>query len=353
MNKLKPVLFCIAFSAILFSCKKNEGNEPLPVITTGAYVLNEGSLSSGTSITFYDFSKSSAITDIYKNVNGNSLGTWGNDMIIYGSKMYVVVNYNGYLEVADANTVKSIKKIDLKSGGSSLYPRFAAPYKNKVYVSCWDGTVAVVDTASLVIDKFIKVGKNPEQMIIIGSNMYVANSGGISPGFDSTVSVIDLNTQTEVKKFTVGVNPTSLTSDPEGNIYVGCIGNYDDIPAKLVKLNSSTGQILKSADTTVERIQYYRGAIYASGGYGGAPNVRKLSPVDFSAQSDNFVTDGTKVETPYAINIDESNGDVYIGDAKNYTSPGEVFCFDASGKKKFSFSVSPGLMPNKVVFIRK
>jgi myo-inositol-hexaphosphate 3-phosphohydrolase len=65
-----------------------------------------------------------------------------------------------------------------------------------------------------------------------------------------------------------------------------------------------------------------------------------------------FITDGTVVTATYGINIDEENGDVYLMDAKNFSTAGEVFCFNSTGAKKFSFSVSPGVNPNKVVFNR-
>jgi hypothetical protein len=58
------------------------------------------------------------------------------------------------------------------------------------------------------------------------------------------------------------------------------------------------------------------------------------------------------IQTSYGINIDEQNGDVYITDAINFSSPGEVTCFNRNGVKKFSFSVSPGIIPNKVLFAR-
>ena len=205
----------------------------------------------------------------------------------------------------------------------------------------------------LTIDKFITVGANPEQMVVSGDNLYVTNSGGITPGFDSTLSVISLSSFTETSKIIVGTNPTAITSDGAGNLYVGCTGDYGAIKARLVKVNTATNSIINSADTAVGKIRFFNGLLYATGGYLGSLNVRTLSTTDFSATSSNFVTDGTVVKLPYALNIDDATGDVYVGDAIDYVSSGEVFCFDKTGKKKFSFSVAPGLNPNTVVFIRK
>jgi len=355
MKKIKFSLLALALTAFVISCKKNDAPTPeVPEVTTGAYVLNEGLFNSNnTTLTYYNFSNSTPTTDFYQNVNGSGLGDTGSDMIIYGGKLYIVMNVSSYLEVDDASTAKSIKKIDLKNASSQpLTPRYVVGYKNNVFVSCWDGTVAVIDTAALTISKFITVGANPEQMAVVGSNLYVANSGGITPGYDSTVSVIDLNSLTETGKITVGTNPGPMVADDAGNIYVGCNGDYASIVPKLVKVNTATNMIMKSADTAVVKIRFYKGLLYAIVGSYPTYNVRTLSTTDFSATSPNFVTDGTIIATPYALNIDETTGDVYVGDAKDYTSPGEVFCFNTKGEKLFSFSVSPGLNPNTVVFIR-
>jgi hypothetical protein len=68
--------------------------------------------------------------------------------------------------------------------------------------------------------------------------------------------------------------------------------------------------------------------------------------------ANNFVVDGTVIVNPYSVNIDTQNGDVYITDAKNSILAGELLCFDKTGKKKFSAGTTPGVGPNKVVFVR-
>ena len=351
------LLVCLTILSMT-ACKKD--NAPTttttpPKVTTGVYVLSEGLFNmNNTTLTYFNFSSSTATTDFFANTNGSGLGDTGNDIIIYGGKIYIVMNVSSYVEVADALTAKHISKIDFKTSGSApRQPRSAVGYKNKVLVTSYDGTVAVIDTTSLTIEKFITVGANPEQLAISGDKLFVANSGGLNPVYDSTVSVVDLTSFTETQKIVVGLNPFCVTADSSGNVYVGCSGNFASIGPKLVKLNASTNTIIKSADTAVGKIHFFNGALYATGGYLGTSNVRALSTTDFSQASPNFITDGTIVTQPYGVNIDPQSGDVYITDAKDYISSGEVFCFDKTGKKKFSFSVTPGINPNTVVFIRQ
>ncbi len=65
--------------------------------------------------------------------------------------------------------------------------------------------------------------------------------------------------------------------------------------------------------------------------------------------SEHFISDGTNLITPYGIDINPTNGDVYLTDAKSYTVLGDVLCFDRKGKLKFRLN-EVGLNPNKVVF---
>ncbi len=356
MKKINSIVSVLALVFVLAACHKDDApNVDNTPVVKGLYVLNEGSFfGNNTTITKYDLNSGAASTDFYASVNGSGLGDTGNDMLVYGSKVYIVMNVSSYVRVADATTMTSIREIpfETSAGAVDRQPRYAVPYKNKVLVSSYDGTVAVIDTTSLAIDRFITVGTNPEQMVIVDNNLYVANSGGLSAVFDSTVSVIDLATFTETRKITVGVNPGSITADNAGNLYVGCSGDYADVHGSLVKVSTQTGSILKSADTTVGKIRFYDGKLFVTGGYYGQPYVRTLNTEDFAQSGANFVSDGTVITTPYGLNVDPLTGDVYVGDAKDFQSSGSLFCFDKTGKKKFSFSTAPGLSPNTTVIIR-
>ena len=355
---MKKITLCLAVTAglLLGSCKKNDNPVVAPPkVTTGLYVLSEGNFGqNNTTLTFYDFTTKTATTDFYATVNGNKLGDTGNDLLVYGSKLYIVMNVSSYVQVAEAATGRAITKLPFtKPSGGLKQPRFVVGYKNKVLVSAYDGTVTVIDTTSLTAEKTIQVGANPEQMAIYGDKLFVANSGGLQTVFDSTLSVIDLNSFTEKKKITVGLNPGSVTADDAGNIYVSCTGDYGSTKPKLVKVNASTESVTTSADSAVGRIRYFNGLLYATGGYLGSPNLRTLSPTDFKQTGANFITDGSVIKQAYGFIIDPDSGDVYITDAVDYSSPGIVYSFDKAGKKKFSFSVTPGISPNSIALIKK
>jgi YVTN family beta-propeller protein len=350
MKQIKFYLIAIALIVIVVSCKKKSAGTA-PEVTTGVFELNQGDYgSNNSSLTYYDFGTSIATPFYFEAVNGFGFGDTGDDAIIYGGKMYIVVNGSGYVRVANALTAQSIDSISFLNAGVNRSPQNIVAYKNKVFVSSFDGTVAVIDTTSLTIGQFITVGLNPAQMAIFGTNLYVSNSGGITPGYDSTVSVIDLNTYTQTNQITVGTNPGSIAVDNSGNLYVSCTGNYGAIGSFLVKVAAGTNVITKSADT-VGTVRYYNNNLYVTGGYGGIAKIRVLSTADLSVVKSNFVSDGTSMVAPYGLDIDNTTGNVYVGDAVA-TGDGEVYCFDTNGNKKFSFATQSSY-PIKTLLIQQ
>ncbi len=356
MKKNNLYLLALAFSMFVPGCKKDEASPPPvpPKVTTGVFVLNQGLYgANNTNLTYYDFNSAAPTTDFFKQVNGFGLGDTGSDFVSYGGKMYIVINNSGYVAVANSVTAKFVDTISFKNAGVNRGPENIVAGEGKVFVSSTDGTVAVIDTATLTITKFIKVGSNPAQMVIAGDKIYVSNTGGFSPSYDSTVSVIPLNSLIETGKITVGINPGSIATDNTGNIYVACTGNYGTVAPSLVKVDISTNKIVKSVDSAVGTVRYYNSALITTGGYLGAAKVGILNPADLSAVRSAFITDGTAVQNPYGLDVDPATGDVYVGDAKDYVSSGQVYCFDKNGIKKFSFSVSPGISPARTVFIQQ
>ena len=183
--------------------------------------------------------------DTFMNVNEKGLGDTANDMIVYGSKMYIAVYGSSIIEVTDLSG-KSIKQI--KSSGDALLPRFFTANEGKVYVSLYDGYVARLDTASLEIEQKVKVGRNPEQLVVANNKLYVANSGGLDyntpVGYDKTVSVIDLASFQETKKIEVVTNPVNLVTDSQGDVYLVSMGDYGAIPNTFQRIDSEMKSLL-------------------------------------------------------------------------------------------------------------
>ena len=199
----------------------------------GFYLVNEGNMGSNKcTIDYLDYFTGLYARNIYAERNPNvvkELGDVGNDIGIYGSKMYVVVNCSHKVEVMDAKTGIRLGQVDIPN---CRYVRF---YRGSAYVSSYVGPVRIdpdapkgavyrVDTLSLEITGKVSVGYQPEEMEIIGDYMYVANSGGYrAPNYDNTVSVIQMVDFKQVRQIPVGINLHRLKKDkysPETGLYL-------------------------------------------------------------------------------------------------------------------------------------
>lgn len=366
----KNILRIIVLLFVMQSCKKDpvEPSVVPPLVkpdtistvdttytTKGIYVLNEGLFNMNNStLTYYNFSDSAAQTDYFNLQNGRKLGDTGNDIKIYGNKMYIIVNVSSQLEVVNPLTGKSIKQIPFFNGDKPRQPRYIAFNGAKAFVCSFDGTVAVIDTATLEVEKFITVGRNPDGIAVANNKVYVSNSGGLDyPNYDSTVSVIDIATHAEIKKIGVRINPYIIVPDKYGDLYVISRGNYGSVKMCLQVIDSKTDKIkytfpgfeaLNLAVNGDTAYVYYYDFMTGSGS--------KIMLIDVKNETiirDNFITDGTKIETVYGIEVNKQSGDVFITDAHGFTNTGELLCFSSEGKKKYSFKA--GLNPSHIAFL--
>lgn len=297
--------------------------------------------------------------------NGRIMGDTGEDIIQYGSKGYIAVYGSSIIEVVDPKTMASIKSIPVKDAqGTALYPRTLAAANGKVYAVLYSGAVAQIDTTSLVIEKTVAVGANPDKCTLVNNKLYIGNTGGMATVKDSTVSVINLSTFKEEKKIVVNLNPSGdLGSDSQGDVYVQTNGKYNKVfPPKFQRIEAGTGKVTdivlkinNDNDTaTVRGFKAYnnKAYIYAFDYDENWQAVNKRIIVyDLKNEkiiSENLAGSTTIEKTPYAIGVDPGNGDVYLG-VSDYVNSGKVYCFSSSGTLKYTFDA--GLNPAHFLFV--
>jgi len=352
--KLHHLFITIALSCALASCHKDKINpadeKPTSTERAGLYVLDQGNLGTANSaLTFYDYTTKNLVADVFSSANGKGLGNTANDMKIYGSKMYIVVDVSGTVEVVNPKNAKSIKQVLFQnSDKTSREPRSIAFYKGNAYISLYDNNVAVLDTATLTVSKYIPVGRNPEQLAVSNGKLYVANGGGLSyPDVDKTVSVIDLATATVTKTLTVGLNPYAVSADNNGNVFVNA---YNVFPANptLTIINSNTDAVKSTTNFSGGPFSISGDNAYyiAAGGTIKIYNVKTLS-----TSTANFITDGTTFTNAYAVAVDPSTNEVFVTDAKDFKSNGVIYAFGKNGRKEYSLVT--GINPGSIAFVNK
>jgi YVTN family beta-propeller protein len=358
--KKKNVCILVLLAALFAACSDSDividPTELPPSETQKILVLCEGIMNHDNStLAFYDLKSKATNFNYFTTVDKRGLGDTANDMIKYGSKIYIVVNVSSTIEVIDAATGKSVKQIEMKTAeGSSRQPRYAAAYGGKVYVTSYDDTVTRIDTVSLTIDGSVAVGRDPEGICISTKNrkIYVANSGGLDfqdANYDHTVSVIDLNSFEEIEQIEVGLNPYQVFADSQGDVYVSVRGNYGDIAPSFKKISPSY-EVSTIPNLTVSEFTIVNDKAYILyNEWGKESEVKVFDCKTEEVVTENFVTDGTAISNGYKITADAYSGDIYVT-TSDYTTSGNVLCFDNQGTHKFTLQ-GVGIGPNKIILL--
>jgi YVTN family beta-propeller protein len=270
------------------------------------------------------------------------------------------------VEVMDVRTAKHLAAVSIPNCRYITFDKgfaYVSSYAGPVLVdpNARLGYVAKLDTTTFrVLDTCI-VGYQPDEMVICDNKLYVANSGGYrAPNYDNTVSVIDLNSFKEIKKITVGINLHRMELDRYGNIWVSSRGDYYGVYSKTYIINTKTDlvadvlHLLPNSNMTLSGDSLY---VYSTEwNYNTNTNTISYAIVNTKTQkvvSRKFITDGTDaaIEIPYGIAVNPETKEIFVTDAKDYVTPGKLYCFTPDGKKKWE--VTTGDIPAHIVFTRQ
>ena len=355
---------------VLIDIEKTEITAPEFTGIDGFYLLNEGNMGNNRStLDYFDYEEGTYYKNIYAERNPNvvkELGDVGNDLLIYGSKMYAVINCSHKVEVMKAKDAIRIAKIDIPNC------RYAIGDKGYVYVSSYVGPVQIdptapkgavfkVDTLTMQVVGSVEVGYQPEEMTIIGNRLYVANSGGYRvPYYDNSISVIDLDEfqLCDVIVLDKTANFHRIDHDSRGRLWLSSRGNYyGDFNSDLFVIDPKGKRIIKDMNLAVSDMWVDGDMAYVIStewSYVSGENTVSYAKIDMMSMSvvdKSLIKDGTdkKIKVPYGIAVNPITKDFYVTDAKSYVVSGTLHCFDKEGMLKWSKTA--GQIPAHFAFL--
>jgi YVTN family beta-propeller protein len=344
MKITKLLFMAIASSFVFVSCSgddENASNVPLGTYDNGVLVLNEGNASAGT-VSFFDNDLVTVSQNVFNAENpGEGLGGYVQSIFFDDEKAFIISNGSNKITVVNRYTFKLIAKIE---AGFDI-PRYGVVENGKAYVtnlatfsSLTDDFVSVINLSTMVVESTIPINAIAERIEEENGKLYISNG---SFGDGNSITVVNTVTSTVEATINVGISPTSIEEEA-GFLYVLC-GNYLD-NSKLVKINLATNQI--ASEIVME----------------GVINAQNLNIEDnkiyFTVNSDVFVENlsaTTISSTPkftsaatYLYGFGVDGGRIFVADAKNFASDGEVFIYNNAGILQKQFTV--GLNPNGFYF---
>ena len=349
--KVNIYYFLIALAFAGTSC--SDEDKALKEYHEGAFVVNEGAFQAGNgTITYYNEVLESAAQNIFINPEGDFAGDVAQSLTFHGDEAYIVINGDSKIEIADAVTFKSIRTI---TSGALDKPRYVEIIDNKAYISVWgaydesfslvDSYVMVYDLESKEVIKTIDTDEGTENLLYDGETLFAAN---FNYGSSNTVAAINPSTNTLIDHIEVEAGPAGMVIDANGKLWVVCVGAWNAVNGQLFRINATTLEVEEEIEITgipgidITTTTDKQNIIYSVG-----TSVFSL-PIAATEESDEPVFEAEEVTSLYSLTVDQTNGNIWIGDAPSFSSAGKVYIYSSTGVLSTSFNA--GIGPTQVVF---
>lgn len=312
----------------------------------GLFVLCEGNFMYGNaSLTYYDPETKTAENEIFARSNAFPLGDVAQSMTIHDGLCWVVVNNSGVIFALNPSTFREVRRIT--GFTSPRYIHFLS--SRKAYVTqIWDPRIYIVDPVECRITGYIETGMDfetgsTEMMVQIGDFVYVN-----CWSYQNRILKIDTKTDSVTDQLVVGIQPSSLVKDSNGKLWTITDGGYEGSPYGYERATLSR---INTESFTIEKTFYFSPGqtprSLATGDDGRTvywinDGVYKMSAEDDALPSRPFIEPQGTIF--YSLTVDPWNGDIYIGDAIDYTQNGVVMRYGPEGNllDTFGAGINPG-----------
>mgnify|MGYP000880862966 CR=1 FL=1 len=364
MHIARQILCAVVF-ACLAACVSTPDVTTIPPVDLtpegkGAYILCEGLRGQNNSTLWrYSFGQSQVVTtqDYYTTVNpGLSLGDTGNSLKIKGDTAFIAITSNGVIEFYRVSTGKSLGRIILP--GANRAPRDIAIVNDSIgYISDFHthSLTRFNPTTCTITKDFIAVGYAPESIAATSTQVFVANSGFGDYAYDhpsikaQSISVVDIATNTEIAVIPAGPNVQSLQINHRTNRLYAL---YTHLPRFSA---DSLGGVIEIDISTLREIRRWPLSVsknFALSITGDSllllsnKGLSILSTIGNSAP--NVVAASKPNENWYGLQVSPFDGSIFIANAKQYTTKGEVIILTNAGQIVRTFPV--GINPSQLIF---
>jgi hypothetical protein len=367
MKKHLSSIAALLIAALTFtSCGSDDPAPyiPTPVeVSNGAFFIGSGNKSASImgNLAYYDYAKGTAMLTPFETANGIELGLTANDGIVYGSKLYIVVDNENTIFVCNKNTMKIITRIsttDMLGAEAGISPRHIIADGGSLYFTTYGNVVAKIDTTAFTLQKTYNVGSYPEGLAITDDgNLYVCNS---DYGYgNASISKINIATSESETLTNENIrNPQTIAIYGTGFYFLdyGVYGPAPDYAQEHAGVyRYSYGTVTQVVPNATGMAAYGQTILTYNTPYGGDGVSYSMYDVSSGTLSSYQPKD---IEYPAAIEIDPVTGYVIIASYKmvtsewgtypDYTSNGYVNIY-ADDFNTVSATFECGVSPTRIV----
>lgn len=355
------ILISIAIVACVQTPQPSENSQNTN--TANVLVLCEGLMGyDNAELSKLNTADGTSVVNYYTENNINStLGDTSNDGLIKGDTLITCSTGGAFLNFINVKNGKTIKFIKLKEGWQ---PRKMALINDSLLAisELINSQVIILNIYSGEIANTIKVGPQPEGIAFYNHYIFTTNSGYGDFNYKHpdahTVSIIDLNSQQEIKKIKTGINPLEVLIDKKnGKFYVA----YVHLPSKLDSMGGIMEYSLDNFDLIREWRCYPRSLTLSSDGNslyfinqvnGKTINWKGISKIDLdNGQIENLI-ENKENNIWYGLAYDSFDNSIWIANAHNHLTNGDILVYQYNNYESPIYRYNVGLNPNKIFFIR-
>jgi YVTN family beta-propeller protein len=335
MKKIYLVIFGLIL--IIAGCNRDTivdslTNPPTPVTKTGLYILCEGASAGTSRLSFYDFD-----TLFYASIfKPGSLGNAPDGLIYDGNNILLTEQgaYSGQGKIYRIDTGGNV--INSQIVGINPYTLCIA--NNKIYITNGPANnVSVVDFDNLTTIKNINVGIYPQEILSYNNKVFVCNTSSYYSGLnDSTVTVIDAQSDTVIGNITLRREPSSIVLSNDKKLLIGCKSLNGNIylvdPNSFAKLDSFNVSNVGGFDRDISIDKTSNDLYFIS----YANTICKLNLI--SRASETIINNPSPANICYyGYVFDSKRRNHYVANARAFTSDGLVHKYDIYGTMLASY----------------
>ena len=344
---MKKYVLIISVFIAFSSCDKENGPQqdlttPPENLTGGVIVLNEGLFNANNASLTYRDQKGNLSQNVFQSINNRSMGDVLQSYAQTESSIYLVLNNSGKIEKISRASLTS----ELVMNGFSS-PRYMLPLEDgktawvsNLMLDSSENEIDVVNLETGVIKTSIPVMGWCEQMIRDGSTIYIANTGS---------NQLIVTNGIKVNRVDLPPQPIDLVQDANGSIWILCTGGFSGGRAALCKFNP-VNQKVESILRFSNPFAYPSKLTINSDGtmlYFLEGGLYKMNITDPEIPSEPLI-EASANGYFYGLGVQPGSDQIYVGDAKDFQSHGEVHVYSKDGVYLESFDA--GYLPSGFIF---